>query len=91
MPEMETCLTRGELLEFCRERSESCISMLLPMAKAGTEVRQNPIQLKNALGEVKRQLVRRDIPIESIPALNAAEGVTPRFWRQEGRKWVQGP
>jgi DNA polymerase-3 subunit chi len=24
-------------------------------------------------------------------ALNAAEGVTPRFWRQEGRKWVQGP
>ncbi|MCB0322779.1 MAG: hypothetical protein KDD69_04365 [Bdellovibrionales bacterium] len=83
MPELETCLTRGELLEFCRERSESCISMLLPMAKAGTEVRQNPIQLKNALGEVKRQLVRRDIPIESIPALNAAEGLlgNEAFWR----------
>lgn len=24
-------------------------------------------------------------------ALSATEGVTPRFWRQEGRKWVQGP
>jgi DNA polymerase III subunit chi len=24
-------------------------------------------------------------------ALSGQEGVTPRFWRQEGRKWVQGP
>jgi len=24
-------------------------------------------------------------------ALNGREGVEPRFWRQEGRKWVQGP
>jgi DNA polymerase-3 subunit chi len=24
-------------------------------------------------------------------ALSKAEGVEPRFWRQEGRKWVQGP
>lgn len=23
--------------------------------------------------------------------LSHREGVTPRFWRQEGRKWVQGP
>ena len=23
--------------------------------------------------------------------LSRREGVTPRFWRQEGRKWVQGP
>lgn len=23
--------------------------------------------------------------------LSKAEGVEPRFWRQEGRKWVQGP
>lgn len=24
-------------------------------------------------------------------ALSKREGITPRFWRQEGRKWVQGP
>lgn len=24
-------------------------------------------------------------------ALKGKEGVTPRFWRQDGRKWVQGP
>lgn len=24
-------------------------------------------------------------------ALAKQEGVTPRFWRQDGRKWVQGP
>lgn len=24
-------------------------------------------------------------------ALSKADGVEPRFWRQEGRKWVQGP
>ena len=24
-------------------------------------------------------------------ALSKRDGVTPRFWRQEGRKWVQGP
>jgi DNA polymerase-3 subunit chi len=23
--------------------------------------------------------------------LSKREGVTPRFWRQEGRKWIQGP
>ena len=28
---------------------------------------------------------------ESWRALAKREGVTPRFWRQEGRKWVQGP
>ncbi|WP_022681390.1 DNA polymerase III subunit chi [Sphingobium bisphenolivorans] len=28
---------------------------------------------------------------ESWRALARREGVTPRFWRQEGRKWVQGP
>ena len=24
-------------------------------------------------------------------ALKGREGVTPRFWRQEGRKWIEGP
>ena len=28
---------------------------------------------------------------ESWRALGKRAGVTPRFWRQEGRKWVQGP
>lgn len=28
---------------------------------------------------------------ESWRALAKKDGVTPRFWRQEGRKWVQGP
>ena len=28
---------------------------------------------------------------ESWRSLSKREGVTPRFWRQEGRKWVQGP
>lgn len=27
----------------------------------------------------------------SWKALSRREGVEPRFWRQEGRKWVQGP
>jgi DNA polymerase III subunit chi len=28
---------------------------------------------------------------QSWRALSKADGVEPRFWRQEGRKWVQGP
>ena len=28
---------------------------------------------------------------ESWRALSKREGVTPRFWRQEQGKWVQGP
>jgi DNA polymerase-3 subunit chi len=28
---------------------------------------------------------------ESWRALSRRENVTPRFWKQEGRKWVQGP
>lgn len=28
---------------------------------------------------------------ESWRVLSKREDVTPRFWRQEGRKWVQGP
>lgn len=28
---------------------------------------------------------------QSWRALSRNEDVTPRFWRQEGRKWVQGP
>lgn len=28
---------------------------------------------------------------QSWRTLAKADGVTPRFWKQEGRKWVQGP
>ena len=32
-----------------------------------------------------------DLARESWRALSKREDVTPRFWRQDGRKWVQGP
>ena len=42
------------------------ISVFLPMHKAGQEVRQNPIRMKNAIREVEAKLKERDIEAEGL-------------------------
>ena len=51
-------LTEEELEILFEEKSEkACLSIYLPTAKAGQEILQSPIKLKNALKEAKKKLL----------------------------------
>ena len=49
-------ITRHELQEIINERGEACVSIYLPMIRAGADVQGNVTRLKNALAEVRETL-----------------------------------
>jgi hypothetical protein len=74
-----------EDLRALAERQEwPCVSLYLPTHRAGRkETQEDPIRLKNAIGEAKEQLIRAGYPKDSTTALlrPAADLVTSRaFW-----------
>jgi hypothetical protein len=54
-------LTRKELIQISSVRAEHCVSIYLPTHRAGPEVRQDPIRLKNLLGEAEQRLLDREL------------------------------
>lgn len=79
-------LSRDELGFLKDHRGKACVSMYLPMQRAGRETEQNPIQLKNALRQVQEQLGARGWRQPDVDALlrPLAEmlGQDP-FWRNQ--------
>lgn len=49
-------LTRSELQEIINARGEACVSIYLPMVRAGADVQGNVTRLKNALTEAQDKL-----------------------------------
>jgi hypothetical protein len=49
-------LTRDELEQLMRKEQSWCISIYLPTHSTGTEAQQDPIRLKNLLGEAEKRL-----------------------------------
>jgi hypothetical protein len=50
-------LTIDDLRELTRKLNELCISIYMPTHRAGREVQQDPIRLKNLLGETEERLI----------------------------------
>jgi hypothetical protein len=57
-------LTRKELEQLMRKEQQWCVSIYLPTHRTGTETQQDPLRLRNLLGEAEKRL--------------SAEGVKPR-------------
>jgi hypothetical protein len=49
-------LTRAELEQLMRKEQQWCVSIYLPTHLTGTETQQDPIRLKNLLGEAEKRL-----------------------------------
>jgi hypothetical protein len=72
-----------ELLEF---GSPQCVSLYMPTHRTGREERQDPVRLKNLLGEAKEQLLERGADSRQLePMLRPAESLLAdtNFWQNQ--------
>ncbi|MFN6517998.1 MAG: hypothetical protein RMY29_026415 [Nostoc sp. CreGUA01] len=89
-------LSIDELKTLAENSQTPCISLYMPMQKAGPEIRQNPIRFKNLIREAEERLdaMSNDKPqgVYAIEPLNllqpAMELDTSEFWEHQDRGLV---
>jgi len=59
---MSDTFTQNDFDFLLNTRSDNCLSLFMPAAKKGPEVRQNPIRFKNLLAEAEALLSQRGTP-----------------------------
>jgi hypothetical protein len=79
-------LTRADLEQLIRKEQEWCASIYMPTHCTGTEAQQDPIRLKNLLGETEKRLSahgvgRRDVQKILEPASNLLRD--SHFWQHQ--------
>ncbi len=62
-------ITREDILTLAKKENDVCISIYLPTHKMGKQVQQDPIRLKNLLGEATEQLKDHNITEQRIEKL----------------------
>ncbi|RPI84778.1 MAG: hypothetical protein EHM41_12530, partial [Chloroflexi bacterium] len=80
-------ITYEELQSLLDYEGYPCISIYMPTQKAGPEVQQNPIRLKNILRQAEEQMEERGIRrVEAEKLLEPAWALVndSRFWAQQG-------
>ena len=80
-------LSKEELEEMTGKIEGPCASIFLPTHRAGAETRQDPIRLKNLLGETRERLVARGLrTTEADEILEPAQGLLENtlFWGHQG-------
>lgn len=80
-------ITREELQSLLEYEGFPCVSIYMPTQKAGAEVQQNPIRLKNILRQAEEQMTERGIRrAEAEKLLEPAWDLVKdsRFWSQQG-------
>lgn len=76
---------RPDLESLLRTQAEACVSVFLPTERAGREIQQSPIRLKNLLREAEKRL--HDLGVRSIDTITkpAHDLVNDSgFWRHQG-------
>lgn len=83
-------LTVDELKNLVADAKTPCVSLYMPMQKASTEVRQNPIRFKNLIRQAEERLDAIGIRhTEAVDFLKAAHELdTPEFWENQERGLV---
>jgi len=79
-------LTRSDLRELVEQCKRLCISMYMPTERAGKEVEQNPIRLKNLLVEAEERLVERGVRVSEAQELLVSARMLLRdslFWQHQ--------
>lgn len=75
------------LEELLQEREGPCVSMYMPTHRTWSETRQDPIRLKNLLGDAKKQLLARGLrSSEAVSLLEPVRKLADEesFWRNQG-------
>lgn len=81
-------VTRRDLERLARLNEGPCVSILMPTHQAGPETRQDPIRLKNLLGEAERRLVEYGLRApEAKELLDDARALLdePPFWQYQNQ------
>ncbi|AFZ31487.1 hypothetical protein Glo7428_2998 [Gloeocapsa sp. PCC 7428] len=83
-------LNIDELKALVENPQSPCISLYMPMQKAGPEVRENPIRFKNLIREAEARLEAIKMPQTDAVELfkQAHELDTPDFWENQDRGLV---
>jgi hypothetical protein len=79
-------LTRAELEQLMRKEQQWCVSIYMPTHRTGREAQQDPVRLKNLLGEAEKRLSdqgvgRRDVQKMLEPASKLIQ--TSHFWQHQ--------
>jgi hypothetical protein len=80
-------LTQAELRLLAENAATPCVSLYMPTHRAGDQVQQDPIRLKNLLGEAERRLAAAGLRPPEVAALLApASELVARhtFWQNQG-------
>lgn len=83
----DTLLSRDELDRLARARGNALVSLYLPTHRAGRDVRENPIRLKNLLAEAKNRATEQELdPALAASRLAPVERLVedPIFWLHQG-------
>ena len=79
-------LNRAELKRLIEVREEWCISIFMPTHRAGPEIQQDPVRLKNFLGEAKERLLESGLRRPDVDALLEPASALVHshvFWRHQ--------
>jgi len=79
-------LSKSEIEQLATKREQWCVSIFMPTRRAGAEIQQNPIRLKNLLGQAEERLVTLGLrQPEAEALLEPARDLIPRqdFWRHQ--------
>jgi hypothetical protein len=79
-------LTRDDLGELVEGSEGLCVSIYMPTERAGKEVEQNPIRLKNLLTDAEERLTERDLRTPEARALLEPAQMLLRdstFWQRQ--------
>lgn len=83
---MMDVLSRAILDELVTTAEAPCVSITMPTHRAGREAMQDPIRLKNLVGQAERRLVERGMrPPEATRMLEPVRGLVDdtRFWSHQ--------
>ena len=79
-------LSREELGTLMTTREECCISIFMPTYRAGAEIQQNQIRLRNLFREAEEKLLASDLRTTEVKALlEPVQGLLGNviFWRRQ--------
>src|SRR5512134_2042147 len=79
-------LTKEELAALTEALATPTVSIFMPTHRVGREVQQNPVRLKNLLGEAKQKLVERGMRSpEAEQLLEPAQALLDNtdFWQHQ--------
>jgi hypothetical protein len=79
-------LSKSEIERLAEKREGWCVSIFMPTHRAGQEIQQDPIRLKNLLGQAEERLVAVGLRHSEAQSLLApAQELIPRqeFWRHQ--------